>query len=365
MKRAKTRDPHIFEYEDGTKYYRRDGIERSLGKVSQFEAEARKRGIEAKIDTFGRQSLKVKVRDVFHEYMDSRRLELQAKTIRQSTLKETDRIFTSHLLNYFGRFKFIDINEALWDKYVESKFKIDLANHRKVFGHFMRWAKRKQYTRYSLDMKIPIKPRRKRKVLTSDSIQKILMNSDGSLLLFVSFYLFMGMRRSEIMTLDWSRVDLVNGVIELRPDDTKTKAGRTLPLNEFVWRLLVRRYELKKGRWVFPNAKDHKRHADLSGLKTAWRTCLKRSGLLANKIQWHDLRATHQYYSHTRTDFTDTQREKFSGSNIEVQKKTYVSFGAKDLKGLENVVHFDGLNNVLEKKLKIVNGEAMGKVNLK
>jgi hypothetical protein len=79
-------------------------------------------------------------------------------------------------------------------------------------------------------------------------------------------------------------------------------------------------------------------------------------------LQWHDLRATHQYYTHKRIDFTDTQREKFSGSSIDVQKRHYVSFEADDLRGLETVVQFAGLDGLLS---KVLDGEKPGKWNVK
>ena len=40
-----------------------------------------------------------------------------------------------------------------------------------------------------------------------------------------------GMRTGEILNLQWDRVDLVNGFIKLRPEDTKTDTGRKVPLN--------------------------------------------------------------------------------------------------------------------------------------
>ena len=41
-----------------------------------------------------------------------------------------------------------------------------------------------------------------------------------------------GMRRGEILNLKWDRVDLKEGFIRLRPEDTKTTEGRLVPLNQ-------------------------------------------------------------------------------------------------------------------------------------
>jgi integrase len=43
---------------------------------------------------------------------------------------------------------------------------------------------------------------------------------------------YTGMRKSEILKLTWDRVDLRAGVIRLRPEDTKTKEGRIIPLTK-------------------------------------------------------------------------------------------------------------------------------------
>jgi integrase len=52
---------------------------------------------------------------------------------------------------------------------------------------------------------------------------------------------YTGMRISEITGLDWSRVDLKNGLIHLRKEDTKTKTSRLVPfLHQDVWGVFER-----------------------------------------------------------------------------------------------------------------------------
>jgi integrase len=41
-----------------------------------------------------------------------------------------------------------------------------------------------------------------------------------------------GMRRSEILGVSWDRVSLKAGVSRLRPEDTKTREGRIIPLTK-------------------------------------------------------------------------------------------------------------------------------------
>ena len=59
-------------------------------------------------------------------------------------------------------------------------------------------------------------------------------------ILTVAYYT--GMRISEITSLDWSRVDLKNGLIHLRKEDTKTKVSRLVPFfHKDVWEVFERR----------------------------------------------------------------------------------------------------------------------------
>lgn len=43
---------------------------------------------------------------------------------------------------------------------------------------------------------------------------------------------YTGMRGGEILGLLWSMVDLEEGFINLKPENTKTNEGRAIPLND-------------------------------------------------------------------------------------------------------------------------------------
>jgi integrase len=47
-----------------------------------------------------------------------------------------------------------------------------------------------------------------------------------------------GMRKGEFLNLTWDRVDLKAGLLRLRPEDTKTREGRTLPLTKELSEML-------------------------------------------------------------------------------------------------------------------------------
>jgi hypothetical protein len=78
---------------------------------------------------------------------------------------------------------------------------------------------------------------------------------------------------------------------------------------------------------------------------------IRNAGLVDAGLEPHDLRATYEHYANKRTDFTDTQREKMAGASIQTQRRIYLhGFQAEDLRGLENVVQFDGLESIMSEK---------------
>jgi integrase len=371
-KRFATPDPQITMYADGTFYVRIGDRERSLG-TKDFGIACKRKAIAVeKISGSGEASSLLRCGDVWPDYEYVRKMQYERgeiveatkgkarrvrKPISKGTFDEIKYVWTSHLKGYWERVRLDKIDDEKWCDYVEQSLVIDLANHRKVFSGFLKWCKKKKYIKFLPDLEIPSVERRTRHVLKPKEINKIFEHAEGSLLLFVSMYLFMGMRRKEIMTLKWSDIHMDERYLVLRKSEVKTRTSRPLPLNIFVQDLLLKRKtdqlsEHLKTDFVFPNRKDPKRHADVSGLKTAWQTMRKRCEFPDGYITPHDLRATYEAYAHKASEFTDTQREKMAGAAIDVQKKTYVRFDAHDLRGLEAVVQVDGLAEILSTRLK-------------
>jgi len=101
-----------------------------------------------------------------------------------------------------------------------------------------------------------------------------------------------GWRRSEIINLQWSQVDLTNGVVRLEPGTTKNDEGRTIYLDEELKGVFQAQWQKrKKGRklspYVFPGA-DAK--SQLRDFRTAWDNACKRAGI--GKRLFHDFRRT-------------------------------------------------------------------------
>jgi integrase len=69
------------------------------------------------------------------------------------------------------------------------------------------------------------------RVLSPEEYARLLAHCPAYLKPVVKLAYYTGMRQGEILSLTWSQVDLREGIIELRPEDTKTNEGRLVPFN--------------------------------------------------------------------------------------------------------------------------------------
>lgn len=112
----------------------------------------------------------------------------------------------------------------------------------------------------------------------------------------LTFAYFTGCRRGEILSLQWSQVDLIDGIIRLEPGETKNEESRIIPLVAELREALAARKVLRdasypKCPWVFFN-----RGERLLSIKNAWERSCKRAGLVTEDGKhsriFHDLRRT-------------------------------------------------------------------------
>lgn len=108
---------------------------------------------------------------------------------------------------------------------------------------------------------------------------------------FVRLGLNTGMRKQEMLGLEWSRVNLGERLLFLESHHTKTKKRRSIPINEESRLALLRRWNwcqqhCQGGKWVFCE-KDGARIGDV---KKSFRSACQRAGIENYHI--HDLRHT-------------------------------------------------------------------------
>ena len=107
----------------------------------------------------------------------------------------------------------------------------------------------------------------------------------------VTTALYTGMRRGELLGLEWVRVDLTNDLIYLEAEHTKAKKRRAIPLNATARAAILSRMRWRAkhcpgSRWVFSNIDGQR----IDSVKRSWATACKRAGI--EDYRFHDLRHT-------------------------------------------------------------------------
>lgn len=122
-----------------------------------------------------------------------------------------------------------------------------------------------------------------------DAVLAELANENpGRMLAFnaLRVLLHTGMRKGEVLGLEWSRVDLEHRVIHLAADKASGEnVGRDVLLSDKAVEVLRSLPRIARGRWVFFG---RHRDAPLVQLAYSWKEALKRAGI--KRIRIHDLR---------------------------------------------------------------------------
>jgi integrase len=97
-----------------------------------------------------------------------------------------------------------------------------------------------------------------------------------------------GLRRTEILTLHKSQVDLARNIIELQAHQTKGKKFRAVPISETLRPLLVELCaNVSASGYLFENPKTGK---PITDIKKGWAAALRNAGIA--HIRFHDIRHT-------------------------------------------------------------------------
>ncbi len=162
----------------------------------------------------------------------------------------------------------------------------ELALLKHMFSMGVRWRKLKESP--TRDVKRFKGETKRLRFLMPDEIQRLLSNCgdllDGLLHPIITVVVHTGMRKGEVLSLQWPQVNFEQGIISLT--DTKNHERRDIPMNETV-KATLRAIE-RKGDLVFSNK--HGRQIDGSLLYLAFHEALRKSGI--TDFRFHDLRHT-------------------------------------------------------------------------
>ncbi len=124
--------------------------------------------------------------------------------------------------------------------------------------------------------------------LTKPEVEHLLVNLPEHIRPLVLLTLYTGLRKSNVLNLKWSQVDLENKLITVNPDQSKSGHAIGVPLNEQACQLLLRlkTEESTSESYVFTHNGKKISEANTKEFRRAVKAC----GI--TNFRWHDLRHT-------------------------------------------------------------------------
>jgi len=137
-----------------------------------------------------------------------------------------------------------------------------------------------------------VKEEQKERILTQEEIRKIVENAEPPLKYMILIAINTGMRKGEILKLEWNQINLEQGFITITAHKTKSRRIRRIPLNNSTHELLNKLHLVSDDNYIFTNPKTGKPYVDI---KKSWTGLLKRLNIKG--LRFHDLRHTFATYS--------------------------------------------------------------------
>ena len=151
-----------------------------------------------------------------------------------------------HLKAFFGDQSLTNIRTKHIEDFISERAKhakpgtvnLQIQHLKTIFNAAVRWGYLKTSPAEVKKLRLPQK---EPGYLTRDQAAQFLAACDGWLHTFVALGLNTGMRRSEVLALEWDDIDYKNRIIKVRSDQeftTKGKTNRDIPINDFLFHLL-------------------------------------------------------------------------------------------------------------------------------
>lgn len=214
----------------------------------------------------------------------------------QTSLGKLVPFFKGHLLSQIGP-KQIEDYKVLRRKLVKaSSVNRELALFKNMYSMAVKWsyAAANPVREVRLFKEDPYVPR----ILNPDEIQRLLEACTPYFRPVVLTALCTGMRAGELMSLEWSQVDLALAEITLLK--TKSRKIRKIPINRALLAELIALHSKSRSKHVFVSNKTKK---PVKSFKTAWKNALRKARL--GHVVLKDLRPT--FGTHLVRSGTDLQ----------------------------------------------------------
>ena len=211
-----------------------------------------------------------------------------------------DEISTKHLLDFFGNARVKDITPKRIERYMESRLsqlnkkgetlKPATVNREiACLKHMFNIAIRDGKIDSNPATKVKLRPENnvRDRVISYDEFKKLLDCSPEYMepVLLTAYYT--AMRKGEIIGLEWDRVDLKAGFVRLRPEDTKTKEGRSIPLHPLLTKML-QEVKVRSLKHSFVFTRNGEPINPLGSFKEDFRKACDEAGI--ENFRFHDLR---------------------------------------------------------------------------
>ncbi len=250
---------------------------------------------QVKLGEYGMLDVKIPTLDAFTKQY----ITYKKETEKKPSWKCDEQHLRIHLIPFFGRNrKLSDIKPQDVDDYKSLRLKENAApatvdRELSALRHLINLAERwnKFFGKNPVSIAGLLPPNnQKERTLTHEEQKRLLVSTNEYLRPIILFALNTGMRKSEILTLKWSNVDLKTAIITLEKTNTKSKKLRRIPINTVVRKLML---ELKlKGKgseYVFLSSKGIPYKKEDS-LRQPFLGALRRAGI--EGLRFHDLRHT-------------------------------------------------------------------------
>jgi integrase len=225
------------------------------------------------------------------------------KIQRQTIYQKKENWINKRFLPTFGASTLLtDITEDKIERYLENRRKDDgyqgtkaktATVNRELAGikHLFTWGVKKEFLQYNPARFL--RPERENnlrdEILDPGQFAKLQACSPSYLQPINYVAYITGMREGEILGLTWEKVDLKGGFIRLQAEDTKTREGRTIPLN-FSMELLDLFKNLFKVRSLHSSQVFLRKGEPIRCMREAFKTACQDAGIQG--FRFHDFRHT-------------------------------------------------------------------------
>ena len=161
----------------------------------------------------------------------------------------------------------------------------------------------------------------RKRILTIDEMERLLETAStpwgGCLPLFLVIALNTGMRKSEILTLEWKHVNFEERYLEVTPERSKSGKPRKVPMNDVIAREL--RQIPKDNKYIFYNPKTG---SHIKNLKCTFTRACKAARI--KNLTIHDLRHTAISFLVNDCDIDIVTAAKIAGHSRVEQTMGYI-----------------------------------------